>query len=146
MRVNVPWPAAPALNETIVLFTTHPKAPTGGTNKVLPPPCIPPSRLSAVEIVWQRNNQASAANGIRVYTLDDTDTWRETDIKDNSNNATVGAGAPQAVPALVAPAEWRTLIDAARYRGIAVEYTAGAAPTQWNGTITLHLGAEAVIR
>lgn len=103
--------------------------------------------INAVELVWHRNDQASAANGIRVYALDDTNTWRETDVKDDSGAATIGSAAPQAVAALSAGQERRLLIDVARYRGVAIEYTAGpTGPTQWNGTITVHLGAEAISR
>src|SRR3954466_7990425 len=105
MRVLIPWPAAPTANQTILLFNTHPKVVTGGSSQTLPPVAVPAARVVGVEIVWHRNNQASAANGIRVYALDDADAWRETDVKDDNGAATVGAAAPQAVAALASPAE-----------------------------------------
>ena len=145
-RELIPWPVAPALNETIILFTTHPKVATGATAMTQPSRSLPVNSVNAVECVWHRNNQASAANGIRVYALDDTDTWRETDVKDDNGNATIGSAALQAVGILAAGAERRILIDISRYRGAAIEYTGATPPTQWNGTIFAHLGIEALIR
>jgi hypothetical protein len=148
-RHNVPWPAAPALNQTIILFTTHPKIPTGGASQAQPVPSLEVNRVNAVEIVWHLNDQASAANGIRVYALGSTDLWRETDVKDDAGAASIGSGAAQAVGILAAGAERRILIDVSRYRGVAIEYTGATAPTAvtgWDGTITVHLGVEALLR
>lgn len=146
-RVFAPWPAAPGNGATIIMFTTHPKIPTGGTSQIQPSVNQMVSRINAVELVWLRNDQASAANGIRVYALDDTSTFREVDVKDDNGLPTVGSAAPQAVPVLSTGQERRILIDVSRYQGVAIEYTAGATgPTNWNGSIAVHMSAEAIIR
>jgi hypothetical protein len=112
---------------------------------------IPANSLQAVELIWLENNQASNANGIRVYTLlKDGTTWREVDVKDDNGVPQIGSAAPQNVPVIATPAERRILIDVARYNGVAIEYTAGATgPTEttgWNGQILLHINAEAIVR
>ena len=148
-RVLLPWPAAPGNGATIILATTHPKVPTGGTATIQPSSVLvsTDNYLNALEFVWLRNDQASAANGVRVYALDDTGTFREVDVKNYLNAATIGSAAPFQVPILSAGQEYHLLIDVSRYRGVAVEYTAGATgPTNWNGTIFAHLSVEALQR
>lgn len=161
-RVNALWPAAPGNNGTILFLATHPKLAGNlsgtalGANRLMKATDgtelgIPANSLQAVELVWLENNQASAANAIRVYTLlKDGVTWREVDVKDDNGTPQIGSAAPQSVPVLATPAERRILIDVARYNGVAIEYTAGATgPTEttgWNGQVLLHVNAEALIR
>lgn len=151
-RQSIPWPAAPGSSATIILAGTHPSiAVVGGL--ITPPPQVPlnlaQGLIEAVEFVWLRNDQASAANGIRLYALDDAGVFREVDCKNDLNAASIGSAAPQAVPVLAAGQEWRTMIDVSRYiLGWAVAYTAGATgPTNWNGVSQVHhSGAEAIGR
>jgi hypothetical protein len=161
-RVQAFWPAAPGNNATIVMLATHPKLASSlvgtaaGAKRVMfaldgTELGVPANSLQAVEIIWLENNQASAANAIRVYTLlKDGVTWREVDVKDDNGVPQIGSGAPQSVPVLATPAERRILIDVARYNGVAIEYTAGATgPTEttgWNGQILLHINAESIVR
>ena len=146
-RQFAPWPAAPGNNATIIMFTTHAKVATGGSAQIQQSINQSANRINAVELVWLRNDQASAANGIRVYALDDTGTFREVDVKDDNGNPTIGSAAPQAVGVLSAGQERRILIDVSRYAGVAIEYTAGATgPTNWNGSIAVHMSAEAIVR
>jgi len=158
-RIVCKWPAAPGNAATIIMLCTHPKkvgslsAIAAGAVRVLQDydgrdQPITADQISAVEIVWLENDQASNANGIHLYAMKkDTATWREVDCKDDNGVAQIGVGAPQAVPVLATPAERRILIDVARYSGFAVEYTAGATgPTSWDGTITLHLNDAVVVR
>jgi hypothetical protein len=149
MRQLIPWPAAPGNAATILLFTTH----EGIAVATLQPVegqylhGLAANRVNAWEAVWLRNNQASAANGIRLYALDDQGVMREVDCKDDSGNATIGSGSAQAVGALSTGQERRLLIDTSRYHGFAVTYTAGATgPTNWNGVQQVHLDVEAVIK
>lgn len=104
--------------------------------------------LTGIEIVWMQNDQASNANGVRLYARDNTGTWREVDCKDDNGAATIGSASPQAVAALSAGQERRLFIDVSRYvNGVAVEYTAGGTgPTNWSGVIALHYGAVAVLK
>jgi hypothetical protein len=149
MRQLVPWPAAPGNAATIIMFTTHPAiaVATLVPNNLQVAQSVPGSRIVAWEGVWLRNDQASAANGIRLYALDDGGTFREVDCKDDLGAATIGSAAPQAVGILAAGAERRLLIDAARYNGFAVLYTAGATgPTNWNGVQHVHIDVESIIR
>lgn len=144
------WPTVPANNGTIVLFATHDRL-AGGSGDLFPGMFgggvrgLHWQKIDACEIVFARHNKASAANGIRAYQMDDVGSWRETDIKDDTQTATLGA---IQVAALSSGAEARYLIDVARYtRGWALEYTAGADnPENWNGTITLHFGVESLLR
>jgi hypothetical protein len=142
------WPAIPANNATIVLFTTHDRVPTGGTDPVKPSiQNVHPHSLDAVTVTFHRHNKASAANGLRAYVLDNTGTWRETDLKDDSGAATIGSGAAIQVPILAAPAEHREKFVTSGYLGFALEYTAGADnPEEWNGTICAEYGMTAVQR
>jgi hypothetical protein len=149
MRQLVPWPAAPANAATIIMFTTHPAIAVASLipNNLQIATSVPASRIIAWEGVWLRNDQASAANGIRLYALDDAGVMREVDCKDDNAVATIGSAAPQAVALLSTGQERRLLIDAARYNGFAVTYTAGATgPTNWNGVQHVHLDVEAIIR
>lgn len=148
MRQVLPWPAAPGNGATILMFTTHPAIAVAGITPVLQyAVSVPASRINAWECVWIRNDRASAANGIRLYALDDGGTFREVDCKDDNGNAQIGSAAPQAVAALSAGEERRLLIDTSRYNGFAVTYTAGATgPTNWNGVQHVHMDVEAVIR
>lgn len=161
-RVSCLWPAAPGNAATIVMVSSHPKLSSSldgaaaGAKKHLfdldgREMSVPANSIEFVEITWLENNQAGAANAIRVYALlKDGVTWRETDVKDDNGAATIGSGAPQTVGVLATPAERRILIDVARYKGFAIQYTAGATgPTEttgWNGTIMLHLNSEAIAR
>jgi len=161
-RVNALWPAAPGNAATIVMLSTHPKlagslvGTAAGAKRVMfamdgTELAIPANSLNAVELLWTENNQASNANGIRLYTLlKDGVTWREVDCKDDNGVASIGTAAPQAVAVLATPAERRLLIDVARYNGVAIEYTAGATgPTEttgWNGQILLHINCESMVR
>lgn len=146
-KIYAPWPAAPGNGATIILACSADKVATGGTGITKAVNLPRGSMVDAIEITWHRNDQASAANGIRVYALDDTNTWREADVKDDNGAATIGSAAPQAVGVLSTGQERRILIDVSRYRAAAIEYTAGATgPTAWNGTIIIHLGAGAVQR
>jgi hypothetical protein len=151
-RHGVPWPAAPGNGATIVMACCKvPKLATGAGATV---PSTEPVRnldandVNAIEIVWLRNDQASAANGVRLYAVDDAGTYREVDLKSDTNAATIGSAAPVQVPVLSTGQEWREFLDVSRYiNGWAVEYTAGATgPTNWNGCIVLHLGAQALVR
>lgn len=149
MRQLIPWPAAPGNGATILLFTTHQGIAVAGLQAVEGQYLhgVDPCRINAWEGVWLRNNQASAANGIRLYALDDQGVMREVDCKDDNGNATIGSGSPQAVASLSTGQERRLLIDTSRYQGFAVTYTAGATgPTNWNGVQQVHLDVEAVIK
>lgn len=147
----VPWPTTiPANNATIVLFTTHLRQ-VGGSGEFFQPSLKgvlgSSGRLNSIEVTFHRHNKASAANGLRLYALDDTDTWRETDLKDNNDLPTIGSAAPKQVPILSAGQEYRIGIDVSRYRGVALEYTAGADnPEEWNGTIFAWLSVAALQR
>lgn len=153
MKVAIPLVAAPGNTATIVLFTTHQKV-AGNTALVGLGPSVPslvPAQLVALEFVWILNDQASAVNGVRVWVLSDSNVWRETDVKDYTTGAaTIGAAAPKQVPVLAAGQEYSLLIDVARYRGVSVEYTAGATgstpTTGWDGIFTAHIDVESVIR
>lgn len=142
------WPAVPANNGTIVLFATHDRL-AGGSGTLFRGMSgvrgLHFSKIDGFEIVFLRHNKASAANGIRLYAYDDGGAWRETDLKDDLGVATLGA---VQVGALSSGAEFRLLLDVARYRkGWACEYTAGADnPENWNGVLTLHHGVEGLLR
>ena len=152
---RVSLPAAPAAGATVVLFTTHPRA-TGGVGAVVAPSrferstmtqdvVIDPDTLEEVEITWQLHDQASAANGLRAYVLDQLNQWQETDIKGYvmgfPDQPSIGAAAPIQVPLLAAGQEWSEQFKVGRYRGIAIEYTAGpvgpTAVTGWALTISV---------
>ncbi len=158
-RVACKWPAAPGNAATILLFSTHPKlvgslvgtaagavtiqADFDGRSQG-----ISGNQLAAVEFVFLENDQASNANGIRLYALKkDGTTWREVDLKDDLGVASIGAASPRQVPVIATPAEYRLLIDTSRYVGVAVEYTAGATgPSAWDGNIMAQLNTEALMR
>lgn len=161
-RIVAPWPAAPGNNATIIMFTTHPKVATGSsvttpsTLKSMVKPgafTVSPDEIAEIELLWHRNNQASAANGLRLYVLirlsDGTTEWVESDCKNDSNNATIGTAAAIQVPSLAAPQEWRETFRVNQYLGFAIEYTAGATgPTQdtgWAGNVILHRQGGAVV-
>lgn len=146
-RFYAPWPTVPANNETIVLFTTHSRAPGGSGAPVQPSvPEVMPQRISTVTITFLRHNKASAANGLRVYARDDTGTWRETDLPNDSGNPTVGAAAAIQVAALTPPATQRETFVVSSLNGVAIEYTAGADnPENWNGIIAIEADAMAVL-
>jgi len=148
------WPTAPGNNATIVLFATHDRK-AGGSGDVFTgmkgAEGIAPEEISAVEFTWHKNDQASAANGIRCYATDDGGTtWHETDLKDDANVATIGSAAPVQVRALAAGEEWRETFVVSHLKGFCFEYTAGAtgptATTGWRGTIAIHRSALAVQR
>jgi hypothetical protein len=149
-RRILPWPTVPANNGTIVLFATHDRLAGGSGTKfraMAGARGIAPTDIDAFEVVWHSHNKASAANGLRLYVIDDQGAWVESDLKNDSGTASIGSGAAIQVAALSAPAEARYLLDIARYRGFAVEYTAGADnPENWTGTMTLHLNRAVVQR
>lgn len=146
-RFYAPWPAAPGNNATIILFATHPRQPGGSGDIVAPKDAPAPGQVDAITITWLRNDQASAANGVRVYGYDNTDTWREVDLKNSLNIATIGSAAPVQVPILAAGQEYRVTLVVSHLRGVAVEYTAGGTgPTAWNGAIAVDIGAQVVAR
>lgn len=157
-RQFAPWPAAPGNAATIILFCTHPKVPSGGTAAVRPSleqrggiGKFDVREMECVDILWHKNDQASAANGVRVYVTDDGGvTWFESDRKSDTNAATIGAAAPVQVPVLASPQEWRETFVVADCQGVAIEYTAGAtgptAVTGWRGTITCHRSRVSVAR
>lgn len=144
-----PWPTAiPANNGVSILFATHHRVNGAivydartllkGYHGKVP---------DVIDITFHRHNKASAANGIRAYAYDDSDstpTWRETDMKNAAGVAQLGA---VQVPALVAPAEFRITLNVGHLKGVAIEYTAGADnPEEWNGTIRVAYGVLTVTR
>jgi hypothetical protein len=136
------WPAVPANGATVVLFTTHDRL-TGGAGALVRPslPAYDRQVPEMVELTLHRHNKAGAANGLKAYALDDTGTWRETDMKDDADAATM----PKTVPALVAPAEWHEKFVTGHLRGFCLEYTAGADnPEEWNGTVAARFGQGSV--
>jgi hypothetical protein len=136
-------PAAPVANASVVLFATHPcTLGTGGASYVstFASPSggqvvVAPDAIETVNVVYVLHDHASAADGLRAYqTLDEGKTWTETDMKDASNAATIGAAAPIQVPTLSAGQEWGEIFHIGRYRGIAIVHTAGATgPTASTG-------------
>ena len=146
--------AAPGNAATIILanWSSVPKVPTGAAATVNPvekPRDLPTNDVVAVELVWIQNDQASAANGVRLYALaSDKTTFREVDCKDDNGIATIGSAAPQAVPVLSAGQERRILVVVARYPfGGVIEYTAGATgPTNWDVLVTYHLNDGGVLQ
>lgn len=151
-RESAPWPAAPGNGATIVLFCTHPRVPGGGAGSPVGPTLGRATPfLDSVTCLWHKNDQASAANGVRIYMTDDAGvTWHESDRKDDSDAATIGAAAPRQVPVLTPPQEWRETFLVSDVRGFAIEYTAGATGptpvTGWRGTITINQFAEVTTR
>lgn len=142
-------PTAPAANATTVLFATHPcTLGTGGasvsstftkasTGEAV---VVTPDAIEEVEVVFGLHDHASAANGLRAYyTNDGGSNWRETDMKDPNDAATIGAAAARQVPTLSAGQEWAEIFRIGRYRGFALTYTAGATPptagTGWDVSI-----------
>lgn len=153
-KLTAPWPAAPGNAATIIMVCTADKVVSGSSSGVTKAVNVPggPSLIDAIELVWLENDQASAANGVRVYAKKSNGAWREVDVKNSAGAATIGAAAAKQAPVLASPAEYRLMIDVARYPyGVAIEYTAGATgPTSgastWDGLITLHQRAEAIQR
>lgn len=146
-RLYAPWPAAPGNGATIVMFCTHPRQPGGAGSPVQASiRDIDQSRIAAVTITWLRNDQASAANGLRVYALDNIGVFREIDLKNDSNVASIGAVAPVQVPVLAGGQEWRETLVVPHCRGLAVEYTAATGPTNWNGVIAVDTEGLVVTR
>lgn len=147
VRAPAPMPAAPALNATIILFAT--RKCTIGTAEYTPREGALRSAggLSMVEFTWIKNNQASAANGVRLYTFDASDAVREVDLKDENDDASIGSGAvtPVQVPILASGEEWHLALEVSRYsRGVAVTYTAGTAPTEWDLMVNAYFNAFTV--
>lgn len=148
-------PAAPGNNATCVLFSTHPRKPgglgtavtstfsTGDGNEVIR---ILPDAIEEVELTYHLHDQASAANGLRAYVTNDGGvTWLETDLKGDvagvPNQPSIGAAAPIQVPALAAGQEWSETFMIGKYKGFALEHTAGAvgptAVTGWSVSIAI---------
>lgn len=159
MRLLCKWPTAPGNAATILLFATHPKlvgslsstangAVTSKKDQDGRDHTFSANQLNAVELLWNENDQASNANGVRIYTLkNDLVTWREVSLNDDLGAPSIGSLAPKQVPILTTPAEFRLLLDVARYTGLAIEYTAGATgPTAWSGQITAHINVEVLSR
>lgn len=134
---------------TTVLFCTHPRAP-GGVGAAVGPSTfvrasgtetvqVAPDAITKLKLVYHLHDQASAANGLRAYqTSDGGVTWEETDMKGYvggvANQPSIGAAAPIQVPLLAAGQEWAEEFDISRYRGFALEETAGAVgPTPGTG-------------
>ena len=148
-------PAAPGSGATCVLFSTHPRKPGGSgtavqstftTGKGTAPVVINPDAIEEVDLTYHLNDQASAANGLRAYeTSDGGVTWIETDMKGYvngvANQPSIGAAAPIQVPALSSGQEWSETFAIGRYRGFALEHTAGAtgptAGTGWGLTVAV---------
>jgi hypothetical protein len=141
-------PAAPGNNATVVLFSTHPRKPGGSgtavqstfaTGKGTAAVVINPDAIEELDLTYHLHDHASAANGLRAYeTTDGGTTWTETDMKGYvagvANQPSIGAGAPIQVPALSAGQEWAETFHIGRYRGFALEHTAGATgPTPGTG-------------
>lgn len=147
-KYMAPWPTVPGNNSTVILFTTHERDPGGGQSIVQPSLAgISGQQVDAIEVVFHRHNKASAANGLRLYAVDDTGAWRETDLKNDLDAPTIGSAAPRQVPVLSAGQEYRIFLDVSRYRGVRLEYTAGADnPEEWNGTIWAHIGVTAMAK
>lgn len=134
VRQPHPMPAAPGAAATIILFATKECAvgsarytPKGGS--------LGAQGLTGVEFTWVKNDQASAANGVRLYTFDKDGVVVEVDLKDDSNAATVGSGAatPIQIPVLAAGQEAHVFLEVSRYpRGVVVTYTSVGAPTVWD--------------
>jgi hypothetical protein len=136
------WPAVPANNATVVLFTTHDRL-TGGAGALVRAslPTYDRQAPEMVELTFHRHNKASATSGLKSYALDDTGAWRETDMKDDDDAATM----PKTVPILAAGAEWREKFVTGHLRGFCLEYTAGADnPEEWNGTVAARFGQSVV--
>lgn len=136
--------AAPGNDETVVLFATHPRKPGGSGAAVMSsytrghgtdPVNICPDAIEHVRVTWVKHDKASAANGLRAYQTDDGGaTWHETDMKNAANVASIGAAAPIQIPVLSAGQVWAEDFDVGRYRGFAIEETAGATgPTPVTG-------------
>ena len=154
-RVFVANPtAAPTqAGQVVVLFATHPRKP-GGSGTAVASTYVRSDGTSAVSLATDaiklmhltihQNDQASAANGLRAYqTTDAGRTWVETDMKGyniagTANQPSIGAAAPIQVPALSTGQEWAEDFDISRYRGFALELTAGATPpTSWSYTVAI---------
>jgi hypothetical protein len=143
-------PAAPSTGQTVVLFATHPRMPGGsgtpvtstfatvdGANVV-----IEHGAIRDLAAVFGLHDHASAANGLRAYYTNDAGTtWHETDVKGIDDVATIGAGHAIQVPTLSAGQEWAEVFHVGRYRGFALEYTAGATPptptTGWDVNVSV---------
>jgi hypothetical protein len=141
-------PAAPGAGTTCVLIATHPRKPGGAGTAVTStfasgsgtdPVVINPDAIEEVDVTFHLNDNASAANGLRSYiTVDGGATWIETDLKGYvagvANQPSIGAAAPIQVPLLAAGQEWAETFRMGRYRGFALELTAGATgPTPVTG-------------
>lgn len=151
-RYFLAQPTAPGNNATVILAATAAKQPGGSGAIVQPPPHMEKlrGRATAVTITFLAHDQASAANGIRVYAKDAAGTWRESDRKNDSDVATIGSAAPVQIPVLSSPAEKRVTIIVADLDDWAIEYTAGAtgptATTGWQLKISVEVDDLAVIR
>ena len=145
-------PAVPTAGQTVVLFATHPR-PAGGSGAAvtsafarangLQPIVIATEAIAGINVTFHLHDHASAANGLRAYeTIDGGTTWTETDMKGYvagvANQPSIGSGAPIQVPALSAGQEWAEDFVIGRYRGFALEYTAGGTPpTAWSLTVAV---------
>ena len=144
-------PDSPGTGATTVLFATHPRKPGGSGTAVTSTfvrqdgtqtMTIAPDAIEKVEVVYALHDHASAANGLRVYqTNDGGTTWIETDMKGPDDLPSCGSVAPIQVPALSAGQEWAEEFTVGRYRGIAIEHTAGATPptavTGWQVSVSV---------
>jgi len=148
-----PWPTAPGNAATVIMVSTAPK-PAGGSGQAVPPTLsqgLEKGRAVSVTLGYLRNDQASAANGVRVWASDNGGVdWFEVDLKSDTNAATCGSAAPIQVPVLAAGAEWRETFIVKHLKDFAIEHTAGAtgptAVTGWRGVISVELDNVAVIR
>jgi len=155
-RIGAPWPAVPANNGTVVMFTTHQRL-TGGSGTLVQSTLstggtggVDPKRIYAVTITWLRHNKASAADGLKIYARDDTDTYRETDLGDDSYPTPTplfGTAAPFQIPALSSGTSKRVrLVVAHLVNGFCVEYVAGPDnPEQWNGVISVEMAGAVLL-
>lgn len=149
MSASAPWPAVPGNNATIVMFATHRRQAGGSGAWYEPPPSIrSPADIKAVTITWLRHNKASAANGLRVYGIDDTGAYQETDLQTDAGASTIGTASPVQIPVLAAGREHReTLIVSHLRNGFAIEYTAGPDnPEEWNGVIAIDYNNQVITR
>ena len=148
------WPDVPTANQTIILFCTHPRQPGGSgtlqqpTSLVAGPVSreVGPEDIQAVTLLFLKHNQLSHANGVRAYGwCSKTSLWYEVDLPDQNDAPSIGANAAIQVPVLTSPATRRVRCEVADLEGLSLEYTAGATPpTEWVGSIALHINCASV--
>lgn len=139
----------PGNDATCVLFCTHQRAP-GGVGAVVGPSTfvrasgtepvqILSDAIRKLKLIYHLHDKDSATNGLRAYqTSDGGITWEETDMKGYvggvANQPNIGSAAPIQVPSLSAGQEWAEDFDISKYRGFALEHTAGpTGPTPTTG-------------